>query len=171
MKNLRFLAPLAALGPLLSIACPSASAAPEHSPVETQSYEFEFGCGDFDVRISGSSATTFTEWLDDQGEVYKVRMQVSAPADVVTNLDSMKAVTVSAHFVQTYTRVPDTNEFTVTVVGHRYLATEPGEGIIMRDVGRIVFSDPSEEMVSAAAGKHDAATPNLLGPALCGLVD
>lgn len=172
MKNPRLLVPVAVLGLSLTGASSVVAAGPERDPVTVDSYDFQFSCGDdFDVRISGTSSTKSLFWLDEQGTVTRFRMQVAAPRDVLTNLDTMTSVEVGAHFVQTYTRVPGTNEYTVTVVGHRYLATDPGAGIIMRDVGRIVFSDPSEQTVTFEAGVHDAADPDLLGLALCGLVD
>ncbi len=84
----------------------------------------------------------------------------------MVNLDTGKTVTVRAHFVQTY----DGTTGTVTVTGFRYLGTDPGSGVAIKDAGRILFADETEESVLFRAGRHDTATPDLLGPALCGAV-
>ena len=53
------------------------------------------------------------------------------------------------------TRVPGTDEFTLTIVGHRYMVNQPGLGVTVQEVGRIIYADPSEETILAMAGQHD----------------
>jgi hypothetical protein len=79
-----------------------------------------------------------------------------------------KIIEVRAEFQQTYTWVPERGEYTVTVVGHRYLVNEPGSGVTAQEVGRIVYADPSEEAVLTMAGQHDLAQAARIDPVLCG---
>lgn len=80
---------------------------------------------------------------------------VSAPHDVWTNTTTGKSITVRGHFVQVANRIPGTNEFTRTVTGFRYLVNKPGEGAVIRDVGRIVYDNLDESSWRDLAGQHD----------------
>ncbi|HEX8939817.1 MAG TPA: hypothetical protein VF763_06600 [Candidatus Limnocylindrales bacterium] len=42
-----------------------------------------------------------------------------------------------------------------TITGFRYMVTEPGTGVTIRDVGRIVYGDLEQTVELWAAGKHD----------------
>lgn len=101
------------------------------------------------MSITGTSTTSFRRFVDADGNRIRTQQSVSAPADVVVNLDTGK---------------------TVTVRGFRYLGTDPGSGVAIKDAGRILFADETEERVLFRAGRRDTATPDLLGPALCGAV-
>ncbi|HEX8938798.1 MAG TPA: hypothetical protein VF763_01435 [Candidatus Limnocylindrales bacterium] len=48
-----------------------------------------------------------------------------------------------------------TDAFTKTTMGFRYMVTEPGTGVTIRDVGRIVYGDLEQTVELWAAGKHD----------------
>ena len=97
------------------------------------------------------------------------RMQfVLAPSDEWVNTTTGKTIIVRGEFQQTFTRVPGTDEFTLTIVGHRYMVNQPGLGVTVQDVGRIIYADPSEETILAMAGQHDLADQDLIGPVFCG---
>lgn len=158
--------PVAALGLVLTSAGASSAAEPEKFGPFADSYSFTFSCGDSDASLTGTSTTTYRRFVDADGNPVRIQQFVSAPADVMVNLDTGKTATISAHFVQTYDWVAGT----VTVTGFRYLAAGSGRGVTLKDAGRIIFADETEESVLFTAGRHDTATPELLGPALCGTV-
>lgn len=166
MTYFRLAVPVAALGLVLTSAGASSAAPPVNFGPFEDSYSFTFSCGDFDASITGTSTTSFRRFVDADGNRIRTQQFVSAPADVMVNLDTGKAVTIRAHFVQTY----DWTTGTVTVTGFRYLGTDASSGVAIKDAGRIVFTDETEESVLFQAGRHDSATPDLLGPALCGSV-
>ena len=92
-----------------------------------------------------------------------VQQFVRAPSDEWVNTTTGKTIIVRGEFQQTYTRVPGTDEFTVTIVGHRYMVNEPGLGVTVQEVGRIIYADPSEETILAMAGQgHDLADQDLI---------
>lgn len=74
--------------------------------------------------------------------------------DVVTNSVSGKTLVNRGVFEVTFARIDDTDEFTQTIVGHIFLETSPGEGIVLQDVGRIVFPPGTEEVTLFQAGHH-----------------
>ena len=50
---------------------------------------------------------------------------------------------------------------------HRgYLVNEPGEGVTIRDVGRIVYNNLDESSWRDLAGQHDLANTMLVEPTL-----
>ena len=166
VTHFRFAVPVAALGLVLTSAGASSAAEPVNFGPFVESYAFTFSCGDFDASITGTSTTSARRFVDADGNRIRIQRFVSAPADVMVNLDTGKTVTVNAHFVQTYNWATGT----VTVTGFRYLVAGSGTGVTLKDAGRIIFADETEESVLFQAGRHDTATPDLLGPALCGAV-
>jgi hypothetical protein len=165
MTYLKLAAPAVAVALMLTSAGASSATSPVNFGPFEDNYSFTFSCGDFEARVTGTSATTFRRFVDADGNRIRTQQFVSAPADVMVNLDSGKSVTIRAHFIQTY----DWINGTVTVTGFRYLGTDE-RGVAIKDAGRIVFADETEESVLFRAGRHDTATPDLLGPALCAAV-
>lgn len=51
-------------------------------------------------------------------------------------------------------RIDGTDEFTHALVGFRFMGTSPGEGVVLQDIGRIVYS-PDEEQILFLAGQHN----------------
>lgn len=56
------------------------------------------------------------------------------------------------------------------MTGFRYLVNEPGEGVAIRDVGRIVYDNLDESSWRDLAGQHDLADAMLIGPTFCGAI-
>jgi hypothetical protein len=77
------------------------------------------------------------------------------------------SVVVRGEFSEFMERIPGTDEFTKTVVGHRYMVTEPGLGVTVRDVGRITYGDLEQTIVLWQAGKHDLALDAETEPTFC----
>jgi hypothetical protein len=167
----RLLTVLVALAAVVALAGPAHAAGPVHlGPFHDQG-EFTVDCGDFEASVSGTVTTWFTIWTDDAGEVTKFFMRVLAPADTWTNTTTGASIVVRGEFVQTAERVPGTtDEWTVTVRGHRYMVNEPGEGLILADVGRIVYGNLDEDDILSAAGRHDLALPQEVEPRICAAI-
>jgi hypothetical protein len=157
---------LVALGPP-----PATAAAPYH--VTTSFREpstFEFDCGDFLVEGAGTYSERFTVYFDDHGDVARFTQHVSAPADVLTNAETGRSITVRGHFTQFHERVPGTDTFDRTVTGFRYIVNQPGSGAVVREVGRVVYDDLDETSWSFLAGQHDWVDGALIEPGICDLL-
>ena len=50
------------------------------------------------------------------------------------------------------------------------MVDEPGEGVTIRDVGRIVYDDLTEQSWSSVAGQHDLADGALIEPTFCAAI-
>jgi hypothetical protein len=132
--------------------------APEHEGPFVNEYSFiGFDCGAFEVLIEGSGTDSFTIWTDGSGEVDRVLYRARYPHDTLTNTTTGRSIVVRAAFEERIVRITGTDEFTKTITGFRYLVNEPGTGVIVRDVGRIVYGDLDQTIVQWQAGKHDLA--------------
>lgn len=167
----RLLVAVAALAAFTALAGPAHAAAPLHfGPFQDQA-EFTVDCGDFEASVSGTSTTWFTIWTGDAGEIAKFFMRVIAPADTWTNTTTGASIVVRGEFAQTAEGVPGSaGEWLVTVTGHRYMVNEPGEGLVLADVGRIVYGDLDEDDILTAAGRHDLALPDEVEPRICAAI-
>jgi hypothetical protein len=139
----------------------TASPASASGPIKEGPFRFsgsftDDSCG-FDGMVEVDVTETFTIFLDDAGEVAKVIYRVRAPHDVFTNLETGESFVFRGMFQEFIERIPGTDEFTKEIVGFRYLVNEPGVGVTIRDVGRIVYGDLDQTIVLRQAGKHDLA--------------
>ncbi|MFJ5860661.1 hypothetical protein ACIQCM_04500 [Pseudarthrobacter sp. NPDC092439] len=164
MTLLRFLAPAAAAVMVLASAAPGAAAAPEQFGPFEESYSFTVDCGPFDVAISGTASTRYTRFTDSEGNVTRVQQFVSAPADTWVNLTSQESIVVRGNFLQTW----DASNGQLAIVGFRYLVNEPGDGVTVQEVGRIIYADRTELEVISMTGQHEVYSEELIGPAFCG---
>ncbi|MET3176626.1 UNVERIFIED_ORG: hypothetical protein ABIB52_004501 [Arthrobacter sp. UYCu721] len=167
MSPLRFLAPVAVAGLLLTSAGAASAAPPEHFGPFVESGSFVADCGDFDASITGTVSTRYNRFTDADGNVTSVQQFVSAPADTWINLETGKTIVVRAHFVQTW----NAETGTLTIVGFRYLVNETGDGVTVQEVGHIVYTDRTEQEVISMAGQHEVYSEELIGPALCGALE
>lgn len=166
---------MTAIAALCSLAIAGTDAAraagPEHfGPFEDSGSFIGMSCDGFDILIEGTVSTSFTVFLDDAGEVERVIERVAAPHDVLTNTVTGESIVVRGHFKHVDERVAGTDSFTRTITGFRYLVTRPGEGIVLRDVGRIAYATPDQLEVSFSAGVHDLAYDADIEPAFCALL-
>jgi hypothetical protein len=132
-----------------------------------ESYEFTVDCGDFQAEVTGTSTTTFIAHFDTVGNITQFQQFVRAPLDQWVNTMTGESIVVRGAFQQTYTPVPGSDEITVAIRGFRYLVNEPGRGVIVQEVGRIVYAEPTEETILAMAGQHDAAVGSEVESVLC----
>jgi hypothetical protein len=158
---------LALLG--LSIAAPVQAAAPLEFGPFTDTYSgYGFSCDSFDVNIDGAATSRTYVYLDEaSGQLTRVVRHTSAPHDVLTNTSTGASIVVRAEFDETMVPIPGTDEATKTIVGFRYLVNQPGAGVVIRDVGRIIYGDFEQTILLWEAGKHDAETDEQVGAAFC----
>ena len=149
-------------------ASPVSAFAPERFGPTTYDYTFiGFSCDRFDIEIAGAGTDWDTVFFDGSGEFVKDVYFARFPHDVMTNTVTGRSIVVQGDFQIFVDRVPGTDEFVKTVVGHRYLVNEPGVGVTIRDVGRITYADLEETIVSRQAGEHDLAFDDQLQPTFC----
>ncbi len=158
---------LALLG--LAMAAPVQAAAPLQFGPFTDTYSgYLFSCHGFDVNVDGATTSRTYVYLDQAtGQLTRVVRHVSAPHDVLTNTSTGASIVVRGEFDETMVPIPGTDEATKTIVGFRYLVYEPGAGVTISDVGRIVYGDFEQTILLWEAGKHDAETDEQVGAALC----
>jgi hypothetical protein len=140
----------------LAAAPTAASGSPAHFGPFENSYTFiGFNCPGFDVLIEGSGSDSFTVWTDDVGQLARVLYRGRYPRDTLTNTVSGRSIVVRGEFQETIERIGDTDEYTKTITGFRYLVNEPATGVTVRDVGRIVYGDLEQTVLLWEAGKHE----------------
>ncbi len=137
-----------------------------HGPFEF-SYDDVVDCGDFQASIVGSLTAREIDYLDASGEVSRWTQFIRAPHDVVTNLTTGRSMVVRGEFQQIYTPNQETGRVQVAISGFRYLVNQPGSGVTVQEVGRIVYDDLDEVAVVSAAGQHEWAVGALVETALC----
>jgi hypothetical protein len=109
-------------------------------------------CDGFDIDLSTKGSFDGAVYFDQNGEVVKVIVHTHA-TDVLTNSVTGKTVTNRGVFEELFTRIDDTDDFLHSLAGYRFMANSPGEGVVIQDVGRILYS-PDEEEILQLAGQH-----------------
>lgn len=151
----------------LSPLSPAAAAPPASFGPFTDNYSFTVDCGDFIAAVEGTATFRESVYFDADGDVTRWMQFVRAPRDYWTNTTTGKTIVVRGNFQQTYTPNVETGQIRVAIRGFRYLVNEPGSGVTIREVGKIVYDDLDETTVVTMAGKHDLADPSLIEPTFC----
>ena len=138
-----------------------------YGPFE-DTYSFTVDCGDFLAEVDGTATFRVTVFFDSDGDVTRWTQAIRAPRDVWTNTTTGESIVVRGIFQQTYTPDVEADQVTVAIRGFRYLVNEPGSGVPVQEVGRIVYEDLDETTVLAMAGQHDLADPSMIEPTFCG---
>jgi hypothetical protein len=158
------------LGLAASVLVPSGSASavqPESFGPFSDTYSFTVDCGDFLARVDGTATFRETVFFDSEGDVTRWTQYIRAPRDVWTNTTTGGTIVVRGIFQQTYIPDVETDQVTVAIRGFRYLVNEPGSGVTVQEVGRIVYDDLDETTVVTLAGQHDLADPTTIEPTFC----
>lgn len=145
-----------------------AAAAPEKFGPFVEDYDLTWDCDGFEAAVSGTSTTRFTAFFDRDGTLTRLHRVTHAPSDLIVNTTTGASVVLRGHFTVTFNRV-GTDTFTRTITGFRYMVNEPGSGVTVQEVGRIVYA-PDQQTVLAIAGQHDLIDDSAVEPALCALV-
>jgi hypothetical protein len=109
-------------------------------------------CDGFDVGLRTIGVIDVTVQLDDAGEPQRFFVRTNL-VDTATNSVTGAQLVNRGVFEQMFVRIDGTDEFTHQLVGFRFMATRAGEGLLMQDVGRIVYSQ-NEESILFLAGQH-----------------
>ena len=142
----------------LGVLAPTAAlaGAPEQFGPFVESGDFiGFECDGFDIRIQGTGSTSYTIWRDADLNFERLLQRSRAPHDVLTNTVTGESIVVRGEFQEHVTYDAATDSWTKTITGFRYIVNEPGEGIVIRDVGRIQYGDLDQLVLLWEAGKHD----------------
>jgi hypothetical protein len=110
-------------------------------------------CDGYDIDLETTGTEDFTVYFDGSGEVVKALVR-SRATDVFTNSVSGKTVVNRGVFQQLFVRIGDTEEFTHSLTGYRFMGTSPGEGVVLQDVGRIEYVGDQEDIVFLAGQHH-----------------
>jgi hypothetical protein len=110
-------------------------------------------CDGYDIDLDTTGGESFTVYLDGSGEVVKVLVR-SRARDVFTNTVTGKVVVSRGVFQQLFVRIGDNEEFTHSLTGYRFMATSPGRGVVIQDVGRIEYVGDEEDIVFLAGQHH-----------------
>jgi len=117
-------------------------------------------CDGYDIDLETTGSESFRFYFDGSGEVQKVLVR-SRARDVLTNTVTGKVVVNRGVFQQLFVRIGDTDEFTHSLTGYRFMANYPGQGHVLQDVGRIEYVGEQEDIVFLAGQHHvpDGAEP------------
>jgi hypothetical protein len=112
-----------------------------------------FQCEGFDVQLDTTATHDFTAFADSEGNLIRLVERLRA-TDVLTNPLNGKTLVNRGVAQITYSRIGDSEDFLVTTVGHVFLVNEPGDGVVIQDVGRYIHTADSEEQLVFSAGKR-----------------
>ena len=130
------------------------AAPPERFSLEMSGSEPGFvHCDGYDIDLDTTGGENFTVYFDGSGEVVKVLVR-SRARDVFTNTVTGKVVVNRGVFQQLFVRIGDTDEFTHSLTGYRFMANVPGRGVVLQDVGRIEYVGEQEDIVFLAGQHH-----------------
>ena len=154
-------------GCVLGFASTSEAAPPFHFKDTNSEFDPHFATCDGQVISLFTTGRTFgTTFFDANGDVTRTIVH-NRFLDHFTNTVTGETLLNRGTFQETFIPVDGTDEFTDTVVGHVFLATQPGRGIVIHDSGRVVFG-PNEEEIFFAAGHHAELVNGQFEELLCG---
>jgi hypothetical protein len=146
------LAASAALATGLVLASPAGATPPAHEDLGTIPYELAVDCTPFgfpfENHVLGAEVVSVDTFYDSHGVPTRVVVHDSF-RETDTNSVSDRALRFGGNRVETFDLIAGTR----TVVGRSFVMTDPGNGIVIHDTGRVVFDAPFH--VSFSAGPHD----------------
>jgi hypothetical protein len=163
----RLLVTLVLIAAYVSVfASTSEAARPFHFQDTNSEFDPHFAtCDGEDISLFTTGRTFGTTFFDGDGNVVWVIVH-NRFLDHFTNTVTGEKLLNRGTFQETFVPVDGTDEFTETIDGHLFLATQPGQGIAIHDSGRVIFS-PNEEEILFAAGHHDELVEGQFGALLC----
>ena len=158
----RLLVPVIAVAWLLLLAASASATAPQRFSYPEDGSVPDFAqCDGFHISLSTTGSTTGTLFLDSQGGFARLLLHTQV-RDTFTNSATGKTVVNRGEFDEIFTPI-GTDEVTHVLVGHTFMGTSPGEGVVLQDVGRMVYS-PTDGQIVVSAGQHHV--PDDTDPAL-----
>jgi len=136
----------------LAAAAGAGATPPTKGEVEVIPYEFSVDCSPygfaFELDVQGQESVWVETFYDEAGNPVKFVVHDSF-TETDTNSVTGKVLPFSSRIVETFDLVAGTR----TVVGKAFLMTDPGQGVVIQDVGRVVFDAPFH--VTFEAGPHE----------------
>ena len=118
---------------------------------------FSFSFSNSDVIDCGSFQDHYTDFFTARGSTYF--NQVGAPISIAIHWDhhsddtnSVSGLTLHEH--GHYTETIDLLSGTDTITGNEEIATRPGTGVVVQDVGRVVYDANGDLVFFAGGRKH-----------------
>jgi hypothetical protein len=121
-------------------------------------------CDGYAIDLDTTNTVDVTVYFNGAGDVVKFLVRTRA-IDTFTNTVTGKTVVNRGVFQELFTRIRGTDEFTHSLTGFRFMGTSPGEGLVLQDVGRIVYS-PEHEILFQAGQHHVPESPEVFCAAL-----
>jgi hypothetical protein len=150
---------------MLAFASTADAAPPFHFHDTNSEFDPHFAtCDGQDISLFTTGKTFGTTSFDSEGNVVRTIVH-NRFLDHFTNTDTGERLLNRGTFQETFVPIDGTDEFMETVVGHVFLATQPGHGIVIHDSGRVVFG-PHEEILFAA-GQHAELVDHQFEALLC----
>ena len=135
----------------LAAAAPARATTPTRESPVSIPYGFAVDCSpygfDFTNIVQGVETLFVETFYNKDGNAVKVVLH-----DGFIETDTNSATRKTLPFSQTWVNTFDLVTGTRTVVGKALLMTDPGNGIVIQDTGRVVFDAP--EHTSFEAGQH-----------------
>jgi hypothetical protein len=168
MRKVILAVALAALGSVaLAVPATSQAARPFHFQDTNSEFDPHFmTCDGQDISLFTTGKIFGTTFFDRDGNVVRTIVH-NRFLDHFTNTATGEKLLNRGTFQETFIPVDGSqDEFTNTIDGHVFLATQPGHGIVIHDSGRIIFN-PDETEVLFAAGHHDELVDHQFEALLC----
>jgi hypothetical protein len=135
----------------LATAATAGATPPTRENIGVIPYEFSVDCNlygfAFSNEVKGEESLWVETFYDADGNPVKV---VVHDGFIETDTNSVTGKTLA--FSQTWVNTFDLVAGTRTVVGKAFLMTDPGEGAVIQDTGRVVFDTPDHVLFEA--GQH-----------------
>ena len=148
----RLLVPAVAATGVVLLAAPSASAVPPDVTTFSDPLGGSFSCEGFDATYSGHDRGRITNLFDSQGVLVRQVGHIHA-VETDTNLSTGESVVIRTNITVHANLAPDGTFLTYAITGQFNVGTDPGEGIVLHDTGRVAFNEQGEPTLFR--GVHD----------------
>ena len=142
----------AALVAALTVVSSAEATPPTRENVGVIPYEFSVDCSPYGFafanEVKGEESLRVQTFYAENGNPVRVVLH-----DGFTETDTNSVTGKSLRFSQKWVNTYDLPAGTRTVVGKAFVMTDPGNGIVIHDTGRVVFDAPDH--VIFEAGHHD----------------
>ena len=151
----------------LTFASSSQAARPFHFHDTNSEFDPHFAtCNGENISLLTTGRSFGTTFFDGQGNVVRTIVH-NRFLDHFTNTVTKEKLLNRGTFQETFIPVAGTDDqFTDTITGHVFLATQPHHGIVIHDSGRVIFN-PDETEILFAAGHHAELVDHQFDVLLC----
>jgi hypothetical protein len=147
----RFLGLTAMLFAALALAAPASASAtpPTHETLPPIESPGVIDCGTFQDNFVDFFSGTQTTYFDSNGEPVRLVQHIEHHSN---DMNSVTGLTIHEH--GHFTATVDLIAETVTITGNQEVANRPGSGVVVQDVGRVVFDFENNLLFFAGGRNH-----------------